>query len=822
MIIRVLFIVTTLLYILSTVYAISFTITAGAASQYWFQLDLTLPASAVKVRCADNINNLEKATWGEVDKVWVKSGYSCPVGSEIDVSVKLLSNNNTYQASMIHNISQSVTVDLENYVPPEDPIDVAPVDNFFNGTMNDFFLWPDPNTGDAVVVFKDGTMKKIQIIWAGYAAWKELDQVLDRIKTLLERGIVPFIHLYHFGDDGLRGDHHLAVEFDTAVAQAIGNYTLAYINIETEWDDRTYMQFLESPEGIQMFKDRFAAFRRYTNKAVLSSSPGLWLTTPEYTWFAELDDRVDFRAHSLQFVNSYNKTCSERSSSYNVDGNATYWNFGIMSEQDALAHTIKRMKLDNNKMDAAWGPKDNNWITADVGLSSCGWGCHIQAQILNQWVTNLDCLYASGYRGMALRNGAPAAENRAMGYLNEGGMIWNGGEFNCPETIAVAQTGLQKVIEMMQNGGGICAEPLIYYSLEVTTDDPLSYNTPIIGVNQILNGFQITCSGVKYTLQKTPWNEQYWWTTISGGGCTAGTTVGFKAIFLDNTYVTGTILYSPNQLASINLEVDEPLPLPSDEMPPPDPEESNNNNTPPPGPPPPPVEGSVPEGILRVTVTSDAGPGWFNFKLSNNLVTEFEVKCAGAWNTISQAEWNTLVWYKGPERSCPYDSSIKVTFTLTSGLYLSGELSYTKGDYLDFNMTTDTHTELPAESVPSLTIDLRNTNPYWFSIVLNKDATSFTLTCDSVVHELSKASYDVFLWTKSPSAPCPSGSSAQVSIQLPDGTTVDRTITFSPGTVITLNSMKVQDELLFASANRNIASLWIVCVMMVLSLVLFQ
>jgi len=56
-----------------------------------------------------------------------------------------------------------------------------------------YFLWPNPQTGEATVFFRNGQSKPVETIWVGYAAWNDINQVKAKISSMIQRGVVPFM-----------------------------------------------------------------------------------------------------------------------------------------------------------------------------------------------------------------------------------------------------------------------------------------------------------------------------------------------------------------------------------------------------------------------------------------------------------------------------------------------------------------------------------------------------------------------------------------------------------------------------------------------------
>jgi len=126
------------------------------------------------------------------------------------------------------------------------------------------------------------------------------------------------------------------------------------------------------------------------------------------------------RGH-LHHIVSNVATCTTRTANYG----GSYTGGTTSADAQLVATYISGYK---SKMDAAWGAKTaatDRFITADIAITSCGWGASGQAAIIQKIVDNMACLYKSGWRGMALRNSGPSDIERYMGIGNEGGFVWS-------------------------------------------------------------------------------------------------------------------------------------------------------------------------------------------------------------------------------------------------------------------------------------------------------------------------------------------------------------------------------------------------------------
>ena len=147
--------------------------------------------------------------------------------------------------------------------------------------------------------------------------------------------------------------------------------------METEWDVEEVLTLFQTAEGTQCLKDRVNMFRTYAPNTIVVSSPGLWKSTSSYTFFSSIDATLNARAILTHIVNIGNTTCSLK-----YDG--SYWTSGANSLSDALVLLDDTITSDLQKMNDAWGTvSPMEWIIADSGVTSCGWGESGQATILN-------------------------------------------------------------------------------------------------------------------------------------------------------------------------------------------------------------------------------------------------------------------------------------------------------------------------------------------------------------------------------------------------------------------------------------------------------
>ena len=176
----------------------------------------------------------------------------------------------------------------------------------------------------------------------------------------------------------MRGSFNLAVAFDLEVAKAIGN-NMAFINLETEWDDGAVLNIFKTAEGSKCLTDRIQNFKTYSPNAVIVSSPGLWKPNSDYPFFKPIDGVLNARAMLLHTVNSADGSCAAR-----TDG--SWWPNGVKSLAEGVSSIMDKINGNLEKMNSAWGSTGKEWMISDMAVTSCGWGSEGQSQILNALV----------------------------------------------------------------------------------------------------------------------------------------------------------------------------------------------------------------------------------------------------------------------------------------------------------------------------------------------------------------------------------------------------------------------------------------------------
>ena len=184
---------------------------------------------------------------------------------------------------------------------------------------------------------------------------------------------------YHFGDNGLRGQFELALAFDREIASAIGN-SFAIVNLEPEWDVDVVLNLFKSSQGTQSLLNRIQTFKSLAPNSVVVSTPGLWKSAQDYSFFSSVDSKLNARAMLMHVVNSGDASCAKKQ-----DG--SLWPYGVKSLSEGISMVKSKIDENLNKMTQAWGGSlPFEWILSDVGVTSCGWGADGQAAIVNELI----------------------------------------------------------------------------------------------------------------------------------------------------------------------------------------------------------------------------------------------------------------------------------------------------------------------------------------------------------------------------------------------------------------------------------------------------
>ena len=301
--------------------------------------------------------------------------------------------------------------------------------------------------------------------------------------------------------------------------------------METEWDVDEVLGIFQSNAGKQCLLDRIQAFRTYAPNAVIVSSPGLWKPASTYSFFSPIDKKLNQRAMLNHIVNSYDSNCAR--TPY-----GGFWQYGAKSASSAIELMLSNVNSNFQKIQDAWGDEDYEWIMSDVAVTSCGWGDQNQAQILHEItnvsikkmpylfynihliIKNIDCLYASGFRGYVLRNSGPDVNERAMGIQNEGMFKYTSNQYSP----VVLGNGLNKMVSFLRgssrpvcsgasspsSGGGSSggSSPSSSSDFTIRGDPGINEWWVELYVNPASSVRSITfkCNGQTTTLDKSSWS----------------------------------------------------------------------------------------------------------------------------------------------------------------------------------------------------------------------------------------------------------------------------------------------------------------------------
>eukprot|EP00761_Pharyngomonas_kirbyi_P008409 gb/GECH01008420.1/.p1 GENE.gb/GECH01008420.1/~~gb/GECH01008420.1/.p1 ORF type:complete len:431 (+),score=102.26 gb/GECH01008420.1/:1-1293(+) len=305
-----------------------------------------------------------------------------------------------------------------------------------------FFLWSD-KSGQQVVVMDDGSVKPVEYIWAGHAAWNDAHGVSQAIHNAIGAHKIPYIQSYQYGDNGISwtGDLYKAVEFDAAIAKAIGN-SFALVNVETEWDGGQAENLITTHQGQENMRERIQQYRHYAPNTELLSTPGLWKPDHFYGFFDSLDSQMDHRGDILHMASDQSHCTSRLYGGNFADGR------GFNSAQGIGHYVVRDMKRTQH----LWGSSSGSgryFVTGDLAVTNCGWGVDGQADIFRRLVDNFNFLYEQGWRGAVIRNEAPSKAERYMGVKNEGGFVWS----HHSRVKSEIDRGLNLARQIMRSGG---------------------------------------------------------------------------------------------------------------------------------------------------------------------------------------------------------------------------------------------------------------------------------------------------------------------------------------------------------------------------------
>ncbi len=295
----------------------------------------------------------------------------------------------------------------------------------------DYFLWSYGN-GSNAIIFKDGSSKWLKTLWIGVNGYNSVNNIATWISQTYAAGAIPYIHSYSYGVAayGQSVDFTATMNLDYAVAQVIGS-RFALVNLETEWDASSVLAVTSSSSGQSALYSRIWGWRTYAPNTVLSTSPGLWNQFPAspYSFFKSIDNQLDMRG------TLYSAVSSDSSCTWRDDGSVFTDHIGTLATSLTIGTDLATDFAFQGKV---WGTDSRKWISADVAITSCGWGTSGRVQIIQSLINKMPSLIASGWRGMVLRNEAPPSYLRWMGHNNEAGFVWS----TDSSTVSVINSGL--------------------------------------------------------------------------------------------------------------------------------------------------------------------------------------------------------------------------------------------------------------------------------------------------------------------------------------------------------------------------------------------
>jgi len=442
------------------------------------------------------------------------------------------------------------------------------------------------------------------------------------IRAMIQRGVVPYVQSYCFGDNGLRGNFEKAVQFDTAIAQAIGS-SIAFVNIDTEWDDGAVLDILSSPAGIQSFKNRIQVYRQFAPMTKLLSSPGLWKTDAQYAWFAQIDALLDMRS------NIFFATSNERSCLLKPDGVSIGVTGKSLNEALAMGDKINADRLRFNRL---WGSSATKYIiTGDAAVTSCGWGETNQAAIINKLVDRMDCLYSDGWRGANIRNAGPDnLWERAMGVQNEGQFVYSNG-VNARNAM---KRGLDRAIQIMKNGATCVPPPPTPFTVSHMKSSSQNWAQLTADPSFDVAGIVLNYNGQSTRLSKASWGEEW----VGAANIASGTSV---QVVIEKTS-GGSTTVQIAWLQSDSAPTPSPTPAPA------------------PAPTPAPAPGPAPAGSLTVTNTG-SNEWWAQVQLSPKTgITSVTISYLGVIQPLKLESYGD--WTSGLSSRIPSGTRVTVTY----------------------------------------------------------------------------------------------------------------------------------------------------------------
>lgn len=273
-------------------------------------------------------------------------------------------------------------------------------------------------------------MQTIDDMWLGGAADTTASAAYGIVDAAADRGDIPFIKFYHWGDDGsptmgnfgaatttqINGWKHYAHE----IARALGNRP-GYIVMEPEYD--TNMSTTNgacSPKFENAMKEIVVDLKNTApNLVIINQSSFFWTgngAESKYTCYADTAKTMHAQGFLIH-VSSNDPDCTWRTSNY--DGPFT----GGESASSA-AQIVTKVKRKAELTRLAFGT-DRSFLS-DLAVTSCGWGGSHQATIFDNLADAIPSLYKDdGLRGALIRTGGPSENQRYLGVNNEGGFAWS-------------------------------------------------------------------------------------------------------------------------------------------------------------------------------------------------------------------------------------------------------------------------------------------------------------------------------------------------------------------------------------------------------------
>ncbi|KAL9649919.1 hypothetical protein ABK040_011392 [Willaertia magna] len=640
-----------------------------------------------------------------------------------------------------------------------------------------YFLWPNPTTGDAQMILSDGSVKQIETLWVGYAAWTDVNQVRSKIREIIARGNVPYIHAYNFGDSGLRGQFEKANAFDLEVAKAIGG-NIAFINIDTEWDVSDVLNLFQSAQGQQSLLTRVQNYKTYSPNAIVTSSPGLWGPASSYTFFKDISKQLDARSILLHIV-SNSPTCGKR-----IDGSV--WTNGVNSLQEGKTRVIENIISSLNKMNTAWGDNNNgNWFIADTGVTQCDWGQSGQSEILNEIIKNLDCLYAKGFRGFNLRNQGPdELAERAMGIENEGRFIFT----NSAASKQVLQNGFTKVKSILQNGIGSVNSncQLQQLLVQVVTGTSEFWAQIEIKPSYDIQSVNLNCNGKSTALNLPSWSDSQW---VNGLSCPLNSQTILTITYKNGDVIKKGLQFTPGATATdININVGSTTIVTNTPITP-----TNTKTT----------TTTSSSTQFSVKVQEEANEYWTQLFIEPaGLIKSVVMTCQSQNHLLEVSSWSKQEFIKAINPPCPLDTPITVTINLTNGSKVVKNLNYSKGNKV---LSTSLNKRkiknlfkfealaanilLEVNNNNNIKVYLsKNSNDYWVQLkvyhidekgVMNVDNIQYVqFICGVSKVNLERYEFDKNIWFKPLISKCKSGNNVKLVVYLKTGRIITKNIIY--------------------------------------------